>query len=253
MCKHYARQSLPLYYKLMKTDIMQSYYKQYIAIALCIPFVLAATFGARAQDIVKITKHGKEYAIPLPSGYCDIAHTMYDVIMMEGLENRAKTDSTLPRPEVVFRPCGEDEAQPPHSFGYMGIYPKNLAQNQDALDQTTLNRMRAIAIGQEKLLDKLLEKSGDLSDDDLAELGLDGAGLQSEDPKILWVGYDAIITVSIYNIAPSYEKLIKAATVLDEMVFEYILSDHKEQGGIDTLQSTVNLAANAEILKLLNK
>ncbi len=228
---------------------MPFYYKQYIAIALCIPFVLGATFGARAQDIVKITKHGKEYAIPLPSGYCDIAHTRYGVLLMEGLEGRAKTDSTLPRPEVVFRPCGEDPIQQPYSFGYMGIYPKN----QGALDQTALNRMRAIAIGQEKLLDKLLEKSGDLSDDDLAELGLDGSALQSEDPKILWVGYDAIITVSIYNTAPSYEKLIKAATVLDEMVFEYILSDHKEQGGIDTLQSTVNLAANAEILKLLNK
>ena len=61
-----------------------------------------------------------------------------------------------------------------------------------------------------------------------------------------------MITETMVNGQPYSEKIVSSGSVVDGLVFEFVIFDYKGAGGMDTVATSRLLARNARVLKAAN-
>ena len=209
-------------------------------------FILIAK-ASFAFDIVEITKNGKRYQVPVPYDLCDITNTTEGIFLTEFVSEAAKNSTSVEPPEFIFANCElQNDIYP---WGFLMIYPQNKLLN----DQDSLNRMRAKLYGMDDLIEKLIQNENKNTSKTLDDFGIDLGEIESGKPQILSVGKHAIVSQTLSTSADGYsEKSINSGTVLDRMVFEYVIYDNKGKYGMDSRKAARSLASAGKLLKDLN-
>ena len=90
----------------------------------------------------------------------------------------------------------------------------------------------------------------------MAEMGIDMRAISPGSPTIILANNDAIVSVMItetmVNGQPYSEKMVSSSSVVDGLVFEFVIFDDKGAGGMDTVSTSRLLARNARVLKAAN-
>ena len=90
----------------------------------------------------------------------------------------------------------------------------------------------------------------------MAEMGIDMGAISPGSPTIILANNDAIVSVMItetmVNGQPYSEKMVSSGSVVDGLVFEFVIFDDKAAGGMDTVATSRLLARNARVLKAAN-
>ena len=205
--------------------------------------------AAMADGVARLEAEGRQYEIPLPDSYCDISTSPTGIALKDFLDNLAQTNSMLPDIGVIFQKCGARQIFP---WGYVGT----LDGRPLITTQESLNRLRAELYGQEDLIGDLLGAAGAVNADAMAEMGIDIQAIMPGSPTITLANNDAIVSVLITETKvsgqPYSEKMVSSGSVLDGLVFEFVIFDDKGAGGMDTMATSRLLARNARLLKAAN-
>ena len=204
---------------------------------------------AAADEIAALTQDGQRYAVPLPDGYCDISATPVGIALRGYMDDLAQTNKMMPKPGIIFQHC---EAEKIFPWGYVGTLDgRPVIATQDAL-----NRLRAKLYGQAELMQDILGAAGDINADAMSEWGIDVGKITAGTPTIILSDAHAIVSVMISEALvdgmPYSEKLISSGSVLDGLIFEFVIFDDKGAGGIDTMATARLLVRNARALKAAN-
>jgi len=83
-------------------------------------------------------------------------------------------------------------------------------------------------------------------------MGIDMGAISPGSPTIILANNDAIVSVMItetmVNGQPYSEKMVSSGSVVDGLVFEFVIFDDKGAGGMDTMTTLRLLARNARVL-----
>ena len=219
----------------------------------CLAVMMLCTIGlspvTMADGTARLQADGRQYEIPLPDGYCDISTSPAGIALKGFLDNLAQTNNLMPEIGVIFQQCGTRQVFP---WGYVGT----LDGRPLVTTQESLNRLRAQLYGQEDLIGDILGAAGAVNADAMAEMGIDMGAISPGSPTMILAINDAIVSVMItetmVNGQPYSEKMVSSGSVVDGLVFEFVIFDDKGAGGMDTVATSRLLARNARVLKAAN-
>ena len=182
------------------------------------------------EDFHTLTKNGKVYKIPFPAEFCVINHTPQGKQTLKGLKSVSEGRKNFASPRFVFIKCNEPTAFP---WGFMGIQATNKFTSQNML-----NSVHTKTIENAKLTRKLNETEAEINKKRMSKLGKELGDFKYGEALIVWSDDNSFVRTTVtkttLNGMPFNEKQIISSTVIDEMVFEYVIFDAKGSVDINT-------------------